>query len=356
MGGTTETARPRRDPASADPTRPESRKGPVGTVQRAPSLARRRAMMEVSKAYYIDEMSKTEIARELDLSRFQVARMLQRARDIGIVSITLNSGAPMPDLGDKVRAHLGLRSAEVVEAYGDRSSLRRAVGTETGSYLASRMREGEVLGLGWGRTLNAMLDRLTYLPSAEVVQLSGWFNGATRDGSVELARRAIALTGGTAKAIPAPFFTDDARAVALLRRRPEVAEVMAAFDRLTTAVVSLGAVGPQPITITYTDVPDRLNRQIIESGPVAEVCGNLFGADGCLVDSSVSRHTLNITARQLRRIPRVVMAAAHTDKTAAVWAVCAAGIPTDVVLDVELADALLRMPPVGETPREAEVA
>jgi DNA-binding transcriptional regulator LsrR (DeoR family) len=347
MGGGTSAAA---EPTGSVPA------GPTGRVRRAPSPARRRAMMEVSKAYYIDEMSKTEIAQELGLSRFQVARMLQRSRDIGIVSITLNSGAPMPELAQRVRAHLRLRSVEVVETYGDRSSLRQAVGQETGTYLASRMDDGEILGLGWGRTLNAMLDGLTYLPSAEVIQLSGWFDGAKRDGTAELARRAIALTGGTAKAIPAPFFTDDARAVALLRRRPEVAEVMAAFDRLTTAVVSLGAVGPQPITITYTDVPDRFNRQIMESGAVAEVCGNLFGADGCSVDSSVLRHTLNITAKQLRRIPRVVMAAAHTDKTAAVWSVCAAGIPTDVVLDVELANALLSMPPVEQTPREREAA
>ena len=308
-------------------------------------------MMDVSKAHYIDGRSKVEIARELELSRFQVARMLKRAREVGIVSITLNSGAPMPDLGEKIRRHLKLRHAEVVEAYGDQHSLRAAVGRHTGCYLAGQIGEGDVLGLGWGRTLNAMLDGLTYLPPAEVVQLSGWFSGAIRDGTAELARRAIALTGGTAKAIPAPFFSDDARTVAVLRRRPDVARVVDAFNRLTTAVVSLGALDRWPNTITYTDVPERFNEQVMQSGAVGEVCGNLFAEDGCVIDSSVSRHTLTITAAQLRKVPRVVMAAAHTDKASAVRAVCAAGVPTDIVLDVELAHALLRMPAVAETPR-----
>lgn len=260
----------------------------------------------------------------------------------------------MPELGKKVRDHLQLRNAEVVEAYGDQHNMRAAVGRETGTYLAGQLTEDDVLGLGWGRTLNAMLDGITYLPPAEVVQLSGWFGGGFRDGTAELARRAIALTGGTAKAIPAPFFSVDARAVALLRRRPDVAEVVDAFDRLTTAVVSLGAVGPRPITITYTDVPERFNEQVMRSGAVAEVCGNLFAEDGGAIDSSVSRHTLSVTAEQLRKVPRVVMAAAHTDKAAAVRAVCAAGVPTDVVLDVELAHALLRMPAVTETQRSTE--
>jgi DNA-binding transcriptional regulator LsrR (DeoR family) len=252
----------------------------------------------------------------------------------------------MPELAERIRTHLGLRQVTVVDAYGDQASLRTAVGHETGRYLAEHLADGEVLGLGWGRTLNAMLDDLTQLPSAEVVQLSGWFDGAYRDGTAELARRAIALTGGTAKAIPAPFFSDDAHVVARLRRRPEVAEVMAAFGRVTTAVVSLGAVGPRPITITYTGVPDRFQNQIRESGAVAEVCGNLLAADGHLAQSPILRHTLSITAQQLCRIPRVVMAAAHTDKASAVWAACAAGIPTDLILDVGLSRALLRMPAV----------
>src|SRR5690625_5112106 len=166
---------------------------PPARTPRAPSLARRRAIMEVSKAHYIDGRSKVEIARELGLSRFQVARMLNRAREVGIVSITLNSGAPMPELGQKVRDHLQLRKGEVVEASGAQHTTRAAVGRETGAYLAGQLTEDDVRGLGWGRTLSAMRDGSTYLPPAEVVQLSGWFGGGFRDGTAELARRAIAL-------------------------------------------------------------------------------------------------------------------------------------------------------------------
>src|SRR5699024_10192720 len=163
---------------------------PPARTPRAPSLARRRPIMEVSKAHYIDGRSKVEIARELGLSRFQVARMLNRARERGIVAITLNSGAPMPELGEQVRDHLPLRNAEAVEAYGDQHNMRAAVGRETGTYLAGHLTVDDVLGLGWGRTLNAMPDGITYLPPAEVVQRSGWFGGGFRDGTAELARRA----------------------------------------------------------------------------------------------------------------------------------------------------------------------
>src|SRR5690625_5181717 len=109
--------------------------------------------------------------------------------------------------------------------------------------------------------------------------------------------------------------------------------------------------GPSP---SPTPVCRSGYEQVMRSGAVAEVCGNLFAEDGGAIDSSISRHTLSVTAEQLRKVPRVVMAAAHTDKAAAVRAVCAAGVPTDVVLDVELAHALLRMPAVTETQRSTE--
>lgn len=321
------------------------------STQRPLSAHERRRLMLVSRRYYLDGRSKVQIAAELGLSRFQVARALLKAREVGIVTISLSNGVPMEELSERLRLHLQLRRAHVVEAYGDENSLRTDVGQAAGAVLADGLTDGEVLGLGWGRTLNAMMDRLDHLPAVEVLQLSGRFGADIRNAAAELTRRTIALTGGAAHAIPAPFFVDDARAVNALRRRKEVASVVAGFARITTAVVAVGAVRPRPISIAYSGIPERFTEQVLRSGGVGEVCGNLFAEDGSVIDSSLWRHTLAITAEQLRRVPRVVAAAGHPVKADAVRAVCAAGLPTDLVVDVELANALLRMPPVLEHPR-----
>jgi hypothetical protein len=39
-------------------------------------------MIEVARAYYLHERSKVEIAKQFDLSRFQVARLLDSARQL----------------------------------------------------------------------------------------------------------------------------------------------------------------------------------------------------------------------------------------------------------------------------------
>ncbi|WP_022917871.1 sugar-binding transcriptional regulator [Ruania albidiflava] len=306
-------------------------------------------MMLVSKAFYIDGLSKVQIAAEMGISRFRVARALAAARDVGIVSITLNSGAPMPELSERVRAHLRLRDAHVVEVYGDLDSLRTAVGRATGARLSEVLRDGESLGIGWGRTLDSMMDGVEHLPEVEVIQLSGRFEADRRNAAAELTRRAVALTGGAFHAIPAPFFVDDARVVNALRRHPEVAAVVAGFDQISTAVVSVGTVWPQPITIAFSSMPRRFTESLLDSGAVGEICGNLFSREGYTVESPLWRHLLTITPDQMRGIERVIGAAVHPVKAEAVRAVCQAAVINELVLDVELAHTLLRLPEVTST-------
>lgn len=308
----------------------------------------RRLMMLASKAYYIEGRSKTEIATELGISRFRVARCLADAREIGMVSITVNSGTAIPELSTELAGHLGLSGARVIEVYGDEENVRTVVGRAAGGLLKEVLVDGDVLGIGWGRTLTAMFDNLDHLPQIEIVQLAGRFAADVQNFQAELIRRTAAMAGGPARVITAPFFVDDARLANALRRRPDVAAVVAGFSRLTTAVVGVGAVHPRPISVAYSAVPERFTERVLHSGGVGEVQGILFAEDGHIVDTRLGRHTLTITPDQLRGAKRVIAAAADPVKAHAVRAVCCSGVLTDVVVDVGLAHALLKLPPVPE--------
>src|ERR671927_346283 len=57
----------------------------------------------VARRYYVEDASKVEIAEEYGLSRFQVARLLDRARASGLVTITISApGALDVDLSDRL--------------------------------------------------------------------------------------------------------------------------------------------------------------------------------------------------------------------------------------------------------------
>jgi DNA-binding transcriptional regulator LsrR (DeoR family) len=206
------------------------------------------------------------------------------------------------------------------------------------------LQEGEVLGIGWGRTLNAMFDDLDELPNVEVRLLTGRNAGDKGNSARRLLRRALALTGGAGYPFPAPFFIDDARTANALRREPNVVSTMAGFSRITTAVVTIGVIGPRPISIAYSTLPPHFSEQLMRSGAVAELCGFALAEDGHVVDARLGRHCLSISPAQLRRVRRVIAAVSDPAKAPAVRAACVSGIVRELVIDVELALALLRLP------------
>ena len=68
----------------------------------------------VARRYYLEGASKSDIAAELGLSRFKVARMLERARATGLVRIELDArGEINLDLSVRLRAAYGLRHCVV---------------------------------------------------------------------------------------------------------------------------------------------------------------------------------------------------------------------------------------------------
>ena len=347
-------ARPRTDGCGADGAEakdPMRRAAASRAVKRTarqvglrPASQARREMMIVSKAYYIEHKSKVEIAEELGMSRFRVARLLAQAEEVGLVTHTLNSGGMIPELSEAVAQHLNIQDAHVLEVYGDVPSVRTAVGRAIGLYMRDLIEDGEVLGIGWGRTLNAMFDDLDELPNVEIRLLTGRNAGDKGNSAQRLLRRALALTGGPGYPFPAPFFIDDARTANALRRQPNVASTLAGFSRITTAVVTIGVIGPRPIGVAYSTLPLHFSEQLMRAGGVAELCGFALGEDGHVVDARLGRHCLSILPAQLRRVQRVVAAVSDPEKARAVRAACMSGIVNDLVIDVELAQALLRLP------------
>src|SRR6266545_1487100 len=154
----------------------------------------------VARRFYVDGRPKLEIAEEFGLSRFKVARLLDQALARGIVRIEVGVPAQIdPEISDLARVAADLLTETVVE--------------------------GDILGLGYGRTLTVMTEALTRLARCTVVQLSGALLGVNvQENSIELVRRVASVSGGPAFPIYTPQVLPDFATAEALRREPQVAE------------------------------------------------------------------------------------------------------------------------------------
>src|ERR671924_1317361 len=297
----------------------------------------------VARRFYVDGRSKLDIAEEFGVSRFKIARLLDQALARGIVRIEVSVPAEIDtELSERVRAAYGLRHAIVVDTpEHPETDLRAHLARVAAELLAETVVEGDILGLGYGRTITVMTEALTRIARCTVVQLSGALLGVNvQENTIELVRRVAKVAGGPAFPIYTPQVLPDFATAEALRRQPQVAEAQRRWNQLTKAVVAIGSWDP-PHSQLYIALSERERARLRAQGACAELCANLLDADGQPVATDFTDRCITITAGQLRAVDEVIAVGGGNDKVAAFRAVLKGGYATSVITDVIVARALL---------------
>jgi DNA-binding transcriptional regulator LsrR (DeoR family) len=297
----------------------------------------------IAHQYYFGGKAKTDIAAEFGISRYKVARLLDACLAEGIVRIEISAPSAIDaELSEQLRRAFGLRHALVVTGtYSDVAQLRRELGNAAAALLTEIVTEEDVLGVSWGRTLDAMAAALKMMAPCSIVQMTG-VTGAVDANSVDLVRRLAAISGGAAFPIYAPLFVSDAAMVAALYRQPGIVAATSRFSSVTKAAVAVGSWDPDGSQLYPVLQPEDF-ASVPSVEVAAEVCSIFVAEDGTPIDTDINRRTVAITAEQLRRIPEVIAVAGGGSKARAIYAVLRGRLATSVVTDTHAARRLLEL-------------
>ena len=297
--------------------------------------------------FYVAGQSKRDIAEVFGISRFKVARILDAARESGLVRVEFDLPAPIdPRLSDEVRSAYGLKRAFVLDraaSQGDRPEVRRRIGSVAAQLLSEIITRDDALGLAWARSVNVMTEAIRKLPRCPIVQLCGVQAGMDmHDRSVETVRRVAAVSGGDAYPIFGPLVLPDRRTAETLRKQPGIAETFGQFRNLTKAVVSIGAWREGESTV-YDSLQPAEREAIRRRGAKGEVTARLFDADGNALSTGLAHHVLAISTEELARIPDVIALGYTAPKAEAIDAVLRSGFVSTLITDTKAAEPLLQI-------------
>lgn len=299
----------------------------------------------IARRYYLDGASKTDLADEFGISRFKVARLLDEARESGLVRIEVALPPEIDgELSDALRSAYGLKQAIVVAAPEERADpgeLRAQLGRIAADYLTEILEEDDVLGLACSRTLNATTLAMNSLARCTVVQLTGALSGVNVEAnSVELVRRVASLARGPAYPIYAPLVVPDAATAQALRKQPQVADAMQRYRTITKAMVAIGSWDP-PESMVRGAVAAAEARDLARHGSKGEVCARLLTEDGTPLDTDFNARVIAITLEQLKMVPEVIAVAGGARKAGAIRAVLRSEVVTSLITDAAVARKLL---------------
>ena len=296
----------------------------------------------VARQYYLEGVSKIDIAERLGISRFRVARLLDSARESGLVRIEIGLPGGVLDAGlsAELCSAFGLRQAFVFNFADEESPLRLRLGEAVGQVLMDLITPADVLGLSWSRALSGLTAALTQLPPCPIVQLTGAVPPPDGRDLLDLVRSVARIGGGPAHVFYAPMLLDDAQTAAAIRRQGDIAEAFALVPSVTIAVVAIGAWEPGLSTI-YDAVTTAEREALTALGVHAELAGVFIGADGRPLGTPLDSRMIVTPAPLFTEIPFVLAVAYDAAKSNAVRAAIRGGLVHGLVTHTSLARALL---------------
>jgi DNA-binding transcriptional regulator LsrR (DeoR family) len=318
-------------------------KGPAELVLAA-SIARR---------YYIDGLSKIELAEEFGVSRFKVARLVEMARTHGLVRIEVaHPGNVHVELSRRLQDVFELEHCVVVDTHeDDPAALRKQLGLAAAELLAEVVTPDDVLGLAWARTVSAMVTQLRRLPAVPVVQLTGALSRSTGsssamdDSSIDVVRVAARVSGGPAYLFFAPFVVPDAATARALRQQPDVALAFSKIPTVTKAVTGIGRWAPGQSTL-YDAATVGERQSLTRQGVCADVGGVFLADDGTPLETDLTQRLVGISAAEMAGVKEVLGFAYGEGKQPATLAALRSGLVHSLITSSSLATALLE----GEPP------
>ena len=309
----------------------------------------RERLAAVARMYYLEDLGQQAIAGIMGISRSQVSRLLTRAREQGIVRITVEAHDPRDRILERrLSERYGLRLAVVVRcAERAPEPRRRSIGYVGAPPVAGLIAPGTVLGLAGGRTLAALVERLRAQPGPggiTAVQLMGNIGPlASPIDAVDLSRAAAQRFGGDCYTISAPAIAQDRAARDLFLAHEHIRTVRDLFGGLHLALVGIGSLDDSAFIERGVLDPAALAR-LREAGAVGEVCGRFYDARGRECPTDFGARVISIDLESLRRCPNVVAVTNGARRAAAIRAALAGGLVRSLVIDDAGALALLGEP------------
>jgi len=118
-------------------------------------------MTRIANMYYLDNITQEQIAKHIGISRIKVGRLLRKAREEGIVEISVR---PHPGFNYKLEQQLiqrfSLKQALIAIDHPDPNDQRAAVARLLADYLTDNLRDGMVVAVGMGRNCGAVPEYL----------------------------------------------------------------------------------------------------------------------------------------------------------------------------------------------------
>ena len=299
--------------------------------------------------YYIEELTQSKIAKRLGLSTAKVNRLLQQARELGYVNITIRTPfQQLFDLETRLKSVFGIQEAIVIPSMGDSSSLSlNALGTAAANFFLEPLRDGDVVAITPGTTIQAVVQAIDTTRSykVEVAPMLGAIQGQIESDMNFLATNMGERLGAKAYQLHAPAFADTKAHGDTLRSMVQVKNILDMARHANVALLGVGTVDPDISRfVQFTALSAGDMKNIADGcGGVGEICAHVYNIDGQPCGKEYADRVIGLTLPEIKNIPFRIGVAASAAKALPIYGALRGGYLQALITDEAAARGVLEL-------------
>ena len=301
-------------------------------------------LVQVAQLYYMENRSQAEIAEVIHVSRPQVSKLLMKAREMGIVTITVTPVSDRFRNYETMLCHLySIESCAVVPESAIPTETEQSIVESGVEHVQKLFANCSTVGVGWGSMINGICNNADIIeetnPRAHVVPLIGSLNSPISGYNTnELVRKMGLMLGFTPNYLYAPAFTQTKNDQVQFRETGNYRDIASHWEHLDAVVFRI-----KP----YPCVPDlatafRYGNALYKNHAVGVVLSNFFDINGKTISGEYD-YSISIPNDQLRRCPIRLGICANTTTPESVVGALRSGMVTHLILSERMAKDVLKL-------------
>lgn len=301
--------------------------------------------VQVSKLYYLDGATQAEIGKKLNLSRPTISRLLQFAREKNIVKISINDPlSNIEDLQHQLKEKYQLKDVIIsTPESNETAEILSSLGKATARYLDKKVKDNDVIGVSWGRTLVSVARQL--IPNdrknVQVIYLKGTVANSTHNNYVVEVTKCFNKCYHTqAQILPLPLIFENKQIKEMVIKDKFINEILDTGKRTSVALFTVETT-EQDATLFELGYFNDQQIKTLQEKAAGDLVSRFIDERGKIVDDQLNDRTVAIALDDLKQARESVLIAGGMNKLKAIKAALAGKYANVLVTDSLVAQHLL---------------
>lgn len=298
-------------------------------------------IVQVALMYYKDNLTQQEIANRLGTTRQNVSKMINEAREKGIVEIKiLNPLDNIRSLSEDMEKTFNIKKAVTVACdFKNEQLIREVIAQRAVEHVRDCILMGcRKIGLSWGRTIYGFIDKFDAFAANNELKIFPLVGASDKAAPYfminEMVRRFAEKVGGEPIFINIPVNPGSDKEYKIFTNTDIYKNIYALWNSVDIAIVGIGTTKPKDRLIRQEYPGERtLESDEHEDAIVGDICTNYFDINGSMIKTAEQQNLICISVNQLRKIKKVIAIAGSPEKTEAIIGALRTGIIDEIIID-----------------------